>query len=170
MRVCIERLLKEVDMQHSQEMQSRVEVIPAQEINALAACPEGYLQQAIWWTRLAVALDVLVESLQTADLDAVAQDKATRCPHVVDQANALKVLNAGALAALASARSMVAQFAGVSEEAGWMRDRVRWICLRIQFINHSMEDLRLAEIACRVPATRVLRLVETDSAIEGKLA
>ncbi|MDP2014361.1 MAG: hypothetical protein Q8L05_09065 [Actinomycetota bacterium] len=157
-------------MQQSQEMQSRVEMIPAQEINALAVCPDGYLKQAIWWTRLAVALDVLVESLQTADLPSVAQDKATRFPHVADQANALKVLTVEALDALASARSMVSQFAGVSEEAGWMRDRVRWICLRIQFINHSMEDLILAEGACRVPTSRVLRLVVNDSAIEGRLA
>ena len=66
-------------MQQSQEMQTRAEMIPTQEINALAVCPDGYLKQAIWWTRLAVALDVLVESLQTADLSSVALDKATRC-------------------------------------------------------------------------------------------
>ncbi|MDD2819280.1 MAG: hypothetical protein PHN51_10880 [Candidatus Nanopelagicales bacterium] len=135
-------------MSQASEIDSRRELIATQEICELAMCPHAYLKQAIWWTRLAAALDLLAEEVLTANLKIVGSQMAADMPHLADQALSLDAMGSEALDAIQSTRETVTRLAGESHEAMWVRDSVKWVLKRIQLINFLVEDLAMAD-CCR---------------------
>lgn len=117
------------------------ETIPSEDIRDLAMCPHEYMHQAIWWTRLAAALDCLAEAVIESRLRELARRFSECLPHLSDQALALVEMESDALQAIESARMLVTRLAGRGEEARSMRETVKWVHKRIQLINYLVEDL-----------------------------
>ncbi len=135
-------------MSQSKDFQLITEAIPAEDIRALAMCPHEYMQQAIWWTRLAAALDTLAEAVVESRLRDLARHFSAHLPHLSDQALALEEMGCDALQAIESARKLVTRLAGRREEARSVRETVKWVHKRIQLINYLVEDLdRIATCA-----------------------
>ncbi len=134
-------------MSQANEFESVRELIPTHEIQDLAMCPHAYLKRAIWWTRLAAALDLLAEDVRTANLGSLGQQLAHDLPELADQALALEGMGSDAIEAIESTRAQVTLAAGVSQEAMWVRDSVKWVFKRIQLINYLVEDFRLVPIS-----------------------
>jgi len=140
------------------------ELIDSREIHELAMSSHAYLQQAIWWVRLARALDVLAEEILCSNLAVLGRDLASRNPHAHDQAEALEAMGQEALEAIDAARMHVRMFAGQCAQAAHVRDSVKWVCKRVQLMNYLVEDLTLAQSRQTRPAQRTsnLRLLPTE--------
>lgn len=140
------------------------ELISSKEIHELSMCSHEYVQQAIWWVRLARALDCLAEELVIANLRELGRELAKRAPHLSDQALGLESMGDEALGAVDAARMHVTAFAGESEHAQQVRDTVKWVGKRIQLINYLVEDLLWAGNCGTAPmeAKPRLRLVSAQ--------
>ncbi|MDP2014362.1 MAG: hypothetical protein Q8L05_09070 [Actinomycetota bacterium] len=135
-------------MSQSKDFQLIAEAIPTEDIRALAMSPHEYTQQAIWWTRLAAALDSLAEAVIESRLRELARYFSEHVPYLSDQALALEEMESEALQAIGSARMLVTRLAGRREEARSVRETVKWVHKRIQLINYLVEDLdRIAPCA-----------------------
>lgn len=148
------------------DLEASGELIPSQEIHELSMCSHEYVQQAIWWVRLARALDSLAEELVIANLHDLGRELAKRAPHLSDQALGLESMGDEALGAVDAARMHVTAFAGESKHAQQVRETVKWVGKRIQLINYLVEDLLWAG-SCGTTAAKAqprLRLVAAEPA------
>jgi len=156
-------------MSQANDISATDELISSREIHELAMCSHAYVRKAIWWVRLAQALDLLAEALITADLRTLGRDLAARSPHLSDQALSLEGMGDEALGCIDAARMHVATFAGQDEEALQVRDTVKWVCHRVQLINYLVDDLhRLDQQVARAPRAQThLRLVRTEQSVSA---
>ncbi|MDO9485742.1 MAG: hypothetical protein Q7K25_06745 [Actinomycetota bacterium] len=130
-------------MSQASDMTTNRRLIDSREIYELSMCSHEYLQKAIWWVRLAKALDVLAEEILCSNLADLGRDLGERNPWVREQATALDAMGDQALEAIDATRKHVAMFAGECAQAAHVRDSVKWVCKRVQLMNYLVEDLTM---------------------------
>jgi len=143
--------------QASEILPSRV-LVDASEIHELAMSSHSYIQQAIWWVRLAKALDQLAEEIVCANLTRLAHEFARHQPAISEDARALDEMGDEALRAIDATRKHVSLLAGESAAAAQVRDSVKWVWKRVQLMNCLFEDLSLIEGRTGDPASQGRRL------------
>ncbi len=130
-------------MSQASEILPSSDLINASEIHELAMSSHSYIQQAIWWVRLAKALDVLAEEIICANISRLSKDLAGHRPEMREDAAALDEMGDEALRAIDATRKHVSLLAGESSAAAQVRDSVKWVWKRVQLMNCLFEDLSL---------------------------
>ena len=145
-------------MSQATELDPRRSLIDAREIHELAMSSYGYIQQAIWWVRLAKALDALAEEILCSSM--------ARLRHELDQGDAslreefaaLDRMADDAIVAIDATRRHVAQVAGEGAHASQVRDSAKWVWKRVHILNCLFEDLSRVEGHARGPIPEGRRL------------